>query len=231
MATRACLTFAMLLCCCEWLPARSLAIRTRELPWAIKGAPYQSDLITTTDGRCPTSDVRLSITAGELPKGLELYSFGIQGTPTQMGHFRFTLRAANACSTDIRMYDLLVTGKPILMAFPSRIDFQYRAGSEVSLQDVIRVEGSWPDLPYAIDMAAAPWLKVEPAAGKTPDSASALSGDRVRLRIDPAKLPLGVYRTALKFYTAGGENVPIVDVTLQISAPDSDIPAQTGSSQ
>jgi hypothetical protein len=148
-----------------------------------------------------------------------------------MGHFRFTLRAANACSTDIRTYDLLVTGKPILMVFPPRIDFQYRVGSEASLQDVIRVEGSWPDLPYAIDMAAAPWLKVEPAAGKTPDSDSALSGDRVRLRVDPDKLPVGVYRTALKFYTTGGENVPIVDVILQVSAPDNGTPAEPGLSR
>jgi hypothetical protein len=58
-------------------------------------------------------------------------------------------------------------------------------------------------------MAAAPWLKVEPAAGKTPDSDSALSGDRVRLRVDPDKLPVGVYRTALKFYTTGAKMFPL----------------------
>jgi hypothetical protein len=148
-----------------------------------------------------------------------------------MGHFRFTLRAANVCSSDTRTYDLLVTGKPILMVYPPRIEFQYRAGSAVLLQDVIRVEGSWPDLPYTIDIAATPWLQVEPAEGKTPSAESALSGDRVQLRVDPAKLAPGLYHTALKFYTTGGENVPIVDVILQVSAPDSGISAGTGPSQ
>jgi hypothetical protein len=216
---RAYLIVAALLCCCEWLPAQAIAIRTRELPWAIKGAPYRAELTTTTNGRCPISDVGLVVTAGELPEGLELFSFGIQGTPRKMGHFRFTIRAANVCSADTKTFDLLVTGKPILMVSPPRIFFLYRAGAELPPQDVIRVEGSWPDLPYAIEMGPAPWLKVEPVEGKTPDPESALSGDRVRLRVDPAKLPAGVYHTALKFYTTGGENVPTVEVTLQVLEP------------
>lgn len=213
-----CLALAALLCRCAYLPAQTIAIRNNELPWAIKGAPYLGELITTVDGRCPLGDVALTVIAGQLPRGLELYSFGIQGTPQQMGHFRFRLRAANACVTVTKAFDLFVDGKPILMVLPRQITLQYRAGSPDRPEDIIRVESSWPDLPYSIDISQAPWLQVEPAEGKTPNSESALTGDRVHVRVNPADLAAGVYHAVLKFYAQSGENVPVVDVTLRVSA-------------
>lgn len=212
------LTFAALLGCCECLSAQPIAIRTNELPWAIKGAPYLGELITAVNGRCPLGDVGLTIIAGQLPKGLELFSFGIQGTPRQMGHFRFTLRAANTCATVTKDFDLFVSGKPILMVFPHQITLFCHAGSADCPEDIIRVEGSWPDLPYSIDISRSPWLEVEPAEGKTPDPESVLTGDRVRVHVNSSALAAGVYHAVLKFYAHGGENVPVVDVTLQVIA-------------
>jgi hypothetical protein len=212
------LTFAALLSCCECLSAQSIAIRSNELPWAIKGAPYLGDLITTVNGRCPLGDVGLTVITGQLPIGLELFSFGIQGTPQQMGHYRFTLRAANTCASVTKGFDLFVNAKPILMVFPRQITLQYHAGSADWPEDIIRVESTWPDLPYSIDISQASWLQVEPAEGRTPDSESALTGDRVHVHVNPSALAAGVYHTVLKFYAQAGENAPLVDVTLQVIA-------------
>jgi hypothetical protein len=216
MRLRSCRTVAVLLCFCELLSAQALSIRTEELPRAIKGAPYHAELTTAVSGRCPNGDVRLTVGPGKLPKGLELFSFGIQGTPRQMGRFRFTLRAANGCAADTKTFDLEVTGKPILLVFPANLVFECHAGSEAPPEEIIRVQGSWPNLAYSIDTSPAPWLKMEPFAGKTPDSESVLTGDRVRVGVDPAKLAPGMYHATLKFYASGSENAPTVEVTLKV---------------
>jgi hypothetical protein len=136
--------------------------------------------------------------------------------PRRTGHFRFTVRAENVCVSTIRSFDLLVTGNPILLTHPAEIVFRYRPGEQADLEDVVRVEGSWPDLAYSVQTANAPWLHILPSLGKTPDAESALTADRVRLRADPANLEPGTYHAALKFYADNSENAAVVNVTLQV---------------
>lgn len=207
-----------LLCACKLLCAQGIAIHTDQLPWAIKGEPYNANVLTRVSGRCPNGDVRLSVAAGELPRGIELFSYGLEGTPLQMGTFQFTLQASNGCGTTVRRMKLLVTGRPILLVTPRQVVLDQPAGSDGSSdEDILKVEASWPDLPYSIAMVnAAPWLTALPVEGKTPDPDSAFTGDRVQLRVNAANLAPGVYHTTLKFYTQGGENAPTVDVTLRV---------------
>ena len=212
---------AAFVCCCQPLPGQGLVIRTNELPWAIRDAPYDVELVTSVGGRCPIPDTALTISEGRLPKGLELFATSIQGAPQQVGHFLFTLRAANACVTTYRKFDLVVTAKPILLVSPTRLVFEYRAGSgAVRLEDSVRVEASWPNLQYSIDFPHTPWLSVEPSLGKIPDAASAPEGDAVRLKADPTGLAPGSYHVTLKFYAQQSENTSEVDVTLKVLKPE-----------
>ena len=220
MLIRICMIWAALSYGCQWLCAQALIIQTEELPWAVKGDPYYAEVFAAVNGACPKSDVRLRVTSGVLPKGVQLFSFGLQGTPESMGKFRFSLRADNGCVSYTRALTLLVTGKPILIVSPRHVVFEYHAGGLDAAEDVIKVEGSWPNLPYSMIVSTAPWLTALPSEGKTPDLDSAFTGDRVRLHVDPAHLAAGIYHATLKFYAQGGENAPTVDVSLQVYKAD-----------
>jgi hypothetical protein len=208
---------AALLCCGRLLCAQGIAIRTDQLPWAIKGEPYTAEVVTRVSGRCPISDVRLSVIAGELPKGLDLFTYGLEGTPLQMGTYHFTLEAANSCGTAIHQMRLLVTGRPILLVSPAHVVLDQTVGVENGPEDIVKVEASWPELAYSVMILnAAPWLSVSPAEGKTPGPDSAFTGDRVQLHAKAGNLAPGIYHATLKFYAKSSQNAPTVDVTLQV---------------
>lgn len=213
---------AALLCGGHLLCAQGVAIHTEGLPWAIKGEPYHAPVLTRVSGRCPRGDVGLSVVEGELPRGVELFSFGLEGTPLQMGAYQFTLEASNGCGAVRRRMQLLVTGRPILLVTPARVAFRLPAGaSAAGAGDILKVEASWPELPYSVTVLdSAPWLSVTPAEGKTPDPDSAFTGDRVQVRVNADGLAPGLYHATLKFYAEGSENAPRVDVTLQVSKPE-----------
>jgi hypothetical protein len=208
------------LACSGSLAGQALGFQTEELPWAIKSAPYHAELTTILNGECPASDVRLRVSAGRLPRGIRLFNFGFEGTPEEMGRFWFTVTASNTCASSTKDFDLLVTGKPILVVWPRQIRWQYREGS-VEPEDVLTVQGSWPNLPYSMDVSSAPWMIAQPAMGKIPDEESAFTGDRVSLRASAANLSPGTYHALLKFYTTGGESAPMVDVTLEVLKSES----------
>ena len=134
-----------------------------------------------------------------------------------MGTYQFTLQADNACGTATRQMRLLVTGRPILLVSPRHVVLDQPTGVENGPEDVVKVEASWPELPYSvITLNAAPWLSVTPAEGKTPGPESSFTGDRVWLHVNASNLAPGVYHAMLKFYAKSSENAPIVDVTLQV---------------
>lgn len=122
----------------------------------------------------------------------------------------------NRCTDATKAFDLVVTGRPFLMVSPREIKLQYRSGTSAVPEDILRVQGTWPDQPYSFLVSNGPWLRVEPSEGKVPDSDSALTGDRVHLRAIASGLAPGVYQATIRFYTPEGENAPHVDVTLQI---------------
>lgn len=207
------------MCACQGAHAQGIAISTTDLPWATKGEAYDALIVTHVSGRCPHGDVRLRVASGELPKGLELFSYGLEGTPRRIGTYQFILQATNSCGTAFRPMRLLVTGRPILLVSPREVVIDRVAGSGENGESdgLLKVEASWPELPYTVmPLNAAPWLDVAPVEGRTPDPESAFTGDRVLLRADSSKLAPGVYHAKLKFYAEGSENAPVVDVTLHV---------------
>ena len=200
--------------CCP--PARPLQIRTEKLPWAIIGQPYRAEIDTGLDDRCIAADVRLTLAAGNLPRGLNLGVFGVEGTPREVGRFEVTIRAANQCIAIEKTIELFVTGKPVLDVSPGELVFEYHVGGAVPRARVVQVTSTWPGLPYGVTANRTEWVSTEPANGVTPDSGSALRGDAVTVRIHPEKLNPGTYRTTVVFSTWMGANAPEIPVTLKI---------------
>ena len=67
--------------CATLLAGAPLSFRTRELPWAAIGTAYRTIIQTQVDGRCPLSDVTLSVVAGALPRGLKIDGDVLSGVP------------------------------------------------------------------------------------------------------------------------------------------------------
>jgi hypothetical protein len=187
----------------------------RQLPVAAKGVAYRALLDTRIDVRCLMAYITLSLASGELPPGLRLTMFGLEGVPLETGRFPFTVRVGNGCGSRIRAWELEVTGKPILEASPDEILFRGEKGPRAIL-----VSSTWPNLPYHVEKQNADWLEVSLNSGRTPPAGSALTGDMVTLRADPSKVKPGTYRGALVFSTPGGANVQTVPVVLMAGGTD-----------
>jgi hypothetical protein len=199
------------------LRAESLQLVARELPSAIIGLSYDAPIRTLSDGRCPANDVALSLLSGALPRGIDLTPTGLSGVPKEMGVFRFTVRAANGCESATRAFALFVTGRPILLVSPADLVFECRAGGPAPQPQTVLVSSSWANLPYSV--AGNPeWLSLEISAAMTPGPNAALSGDPVSVRVAPAKLAPGTYKTTLVFSAWRAANAPAVSVTLKVIA-------------
>ena len=207
--------YAIFLLICG-LPASSLQIRTDQLPWAVRGQPYQAQIDVALEDRCIKADVGFALVAGTLPRGLTLTGFGVEGTPREMGRFRFTVRAANECVSVAKTVEVFVTAKPILQVSTDELTFEYHVGRDVPRPQTVLVASSWPNLPYSVATNGAEWLRAGQTNGVTPDTVSSVSGDSVIVRIDPEKLGVGTYKTTLVFWTWMGANAPEVSVTLKI---------------
>ena len=180
---------------------------------------YRSAIATGIDGRCAEGDVVVSLHDGRLPRGVEVGAGYLFGTPREIGKFQFSVHAANNCSSTVKEFELIVTGKPILRVFPDEVTCEYRAGGSVPAPLTVRVSGSWPDLPYSIRVDA-PWLSAKLQAGVTPATDSALSSDTVLLEIDPKNLTPGTYHASVRFSTWLGANSPVVAVTFRVVAAE-----------
>ncbi len=197
------------------LQGQPVQIRTAELPWAMIGAGYHFTIETGADGRCPGSDVVVSLQSGRLPRGLEIRGEYLMGTPRELGKFHVTLRASNTCSATVKAFDLVVTGKPILSVYPEQLSFEAHVGKSRPAAQTVRVSSTWPNLQYLIEMDAS-WLVPKQPAGVTPDAGAALAADVIPIEVNPKNLPPGVYRTAVKLSTWQGGNTPEVAVMLTI---------------
>lgn len=187
-------------------------IRTEELPWAIAGAGYHQMIAAAVDPRCPGSDSVLSVT-GKLPRGLELEGEYLTGTAREIGTFRFRIRIANDCAATERGFVLVVTGKPILRAYPESLTFHMRTGRDLPPTQSVSVSATWPELPYQVTSDAG-WMVTKPRSGITPPEGSGLLSDTVKVQVGAAGLAPGVYRTTLHVSTWNGANSPEVAVTL-----------------
>lgn len=198
------------------LHGESVGIRTADLPWAIVDTEYRTLVETAVDGGCPAGDIALSLAEGALPRGLEVSGGYLSGTPREIGRFRFSLRAANSCSSAVKTLELIVTGKPILRAFPEEFFVEYHAGQSRPAPLTVEVSATWPNLPYSVQVDAG-WLTRKVLAGVTPGQGSGLSSDIVSLEIDPKDLAPGIYRASVRFSTRSGANSPVVAVTLKVA--------------
>ncbi|MFR0559011.1 putative Ig domain-containing protein, partial [Pseudoscardovia radai] len=70
------------------------AVTTTELPAATQYTAYSAD-ITATGSPAPSVTVE-----GDLPAGLTYADGKIQGTPTQTGEFKLTVKAGNGVAAD-----------------------------------------------------------------------------------------------------------------------------------
>jgi hypothetical protein len=201
------------------LRGEAIEIRTSELPWAVVNTGYRSLIETGVDGRCPDSDVIVSLNNGSLPHGFEIRAGYLFGTPKEVGRFHFSIRAANNCSSLVKDLELIVTGKPILRVSPEELAFRYRAGQPGPAPLTVQVSASWPELPYSIQVDA-PWLTARVRAGVTPGPASGVASDEVSLEIDPKDLAPGTYHASVRFSTWLGANSPAIPVTLTVSAAE-----------
>lgn len=197
------------------LHAAPLSIRTQELPWAAIGVDYRAAIQIQVDGRCPQGDVVLSLVAGSLPRGITLEGNWLEGSPKELGIFRFRVRGANICSTANRDLVLLVTGKPVLRVAPDTITFDCRKGDAPPLPQILLVSSTWPEVTYSVAGALA-WLKVGTAAGTTPYPGAAFSADRVTVEVIPKDLAPGTYSAVLVFHTRQGATAPEIPVLLRV---------------
>lgn len=203
------------------LTGAPLTFRTREIPWAAIGTEYRTTIQTQVDGRCPLSDVSLSIVEGALPRGLTIEGDVLSGIPKVMGAFHLRIRGANVCGAAEREYLLEVTGKPILRVVPDEVVFEYHSGDPAPKPQTLLIAGTWPELPYSVS-AAASWLHVSLNTGVTPAAGSAFSGDPATVTIMPKDLAPGRYETTLVFSAPGAATMPAIPVKLRI------LPAATG---
>jgi hypothetical protein len=197
--------------------AAPLSFRTRELPWAAVGADYRVTIQTQLDGRCPQSDVWLSVTAGLLPRGLELQGDWLTGVPEELGTFRFRVRGANVCAAAEQDYVLQVTGRPILRVSPEKIVFDYRVCDAGPEPQSLLVSSTWPAVPYSISATEA-WLRGEPEKGVTPYIGSALAADRVIVRVITKDLAPGIHEASLVFVTYESATTTVIPVRVRVLA-------------
>jgi hypothetical protein len=192
-------------------------IRTQELPWAALGGVYDTQIVTVPDGRCPRSDVGVSVMQGRLPRGIELWGDRLQGTPRELGSFPLRIRAMNGCQTAAtKDLVLVVTGKPILRVAPDELVFDYVVGGSSPRPQSILVASTWPHLPYSVTAESAKWLNVTVTEGLTPERDAALSSDSVWVRVSPQGLAPGAYKASVTFSVWLGANAPVVPITLRI---------------
>ncbi|HEY2015776.1 MAG TPA: hypothetical protein VGH38_19875 [Bryobacteraceae bacterium] len=200
------------------LSAGPVQFRSHELPRAVFGAAYHSQIQTQVDGQCPVGDVVLEVANGNLPRGIELSGDVLAGIPREFGLFRIQLRGANRCAAAVQDFTLEVTGKPILRVTPEELSFEYREGDPTPKPQVAMVSGSWDDLPYAVRLTGAPWLSFHTDLGATPYAGSAFSADRVTVQVSPEGLAPGVYHGAMSFSADMGANMPQIAVTFRVLA-------------
>lgn len=194
-----------------------ISFGAHQLPWAAVGLDYRVTIQTRVDGRCPVSDVRLYVTAGSLPAGLELQGDWLTGVPKESGAFPFRLRGADVCAAAERDYVLIVTARPVLRLNTDEIAFEYRIGDPAPEAQSVLVAGTWPDLPYSVN-ATAPWLRAQPELGATPLPDAALAADRVNVRVNTKDLAPGTYEGRLVFIARQSATVPSIPVKLRVVA-------------
>jgi hypothetical protein len=198
------------------MAAGPVEFQTEELPRAIQGAQYETSIRTSVDGRCPAGNVALFVASGALPRGLHTTEDGLAGVPREMGLFRFWIGARNTCASTIRVYELLVTGRPILQAVPEKIAFTVSPDSQPVSQTSL-ISSTWPGLPYRLSSPDS-WLTLQQARGTVPEEGSALMGDRATVIAIPKKLAPGVYHGTV-IVSAWRADAIEIEVTIVVTAP------------
>jgi hypothetical protein len=159
------------------------------------------------------------VVGGSLPRGLEFAGDWLTGVPRELGIFRFRVRAETACAAAEQDYVLQVDARPILRAAPESIVFEYRVGDPAPESQTLLVSSTWPELPYSVT-ATGPWLRGQPEEGVTPRSGSALTADRVAIRVMPNGLPPGLYEARLVLMAPQSANLASIPVKLRVVAAD-----------
>lgn len=194
-----------------------IEIESVDLPRAIQGLGYSAEIRTSVDGQCPSGNVGLFLAGGSLPRGLRTTDSGLAGVPMEMGLFRFRIGARNMCASTIRGFELLVTGRPILLAIPDRVEFTVSPDAQPAAQTVL-ISSTWPGLPYTLSTPDNSWLTLRQTEGITPEAGSAFLGDRATVTVIPTKLAPGIHHGRI-ILSAWRANPIAIEVTLTIIMP------------
>jgi hypothetical protein len=189
-----------------------IQIESEELPRGIQGLAYSAEIRTSLDGRCPHSDSSLFLESGRLPRGVRTTSEGLAGVPMELGLFSFWIGVHNTCATTSRAFELLVTGRPVLRAFPDRIELSVSPDSPPVDQTVV-ISSNWPDLAYTIFPRDPSWLKLRPVQGIT-----VLTGDRAIVTAAPLRLAPGIHHGTIIVSAWRAEPITI-EVTVNVAMP------------
>lgn len=192
------------------------------LPAAILNRPYRQDpLIVGGGGRCTQNNPSFQLATGQLPAGMRLTASGyLEGTPTSVGTYDFSVRVANACNSITRSFSVRVDGRPIFVLSEDSIELDYVVNTPLPAAASFLISSTWNDMPYSAEASGSDWLIISPLAGRTPTSDSPLKGDRVSVSIDPTKLAPGTYRAVIHVTAWDATNQPAITVTLRIHAAE-----------
>lgn len=199
------------------------------LPDALVHRPYGPEAAwERVSTRCGMPVAAVRVVDGALPPGLQLTARGtMEGTPTDVGEYRFTVEISDGCSRRREERSIRVIPAPMLIAEAERQRFRCLRSAPSFDGGLVRVSGSAPGHAYRIDVLPADdgkvpeWLEARARGGVLPAGGMAFEADAVRLTVHPEKLAPGTYRAALRFSTWQGANAPVVPFTLQVDSAQS----------
>jgi hypothetical protein len=189
------------------------------MPPAVVNQPISAPpLEISVTGECAQPGTHTRVTGGRLPDGIELDGMGrFTGSPRAAGRFVFVVEAANSCSSARQIYEISVTGAPIVALDTTRLEFTARAGEPAPLARSFRVGATWADLGYAIVIPDnAPWLTARPRTGRTPPKGTALTADVVSVFVSPQGLAPGEYSATLRIAAWPAPSSPEIAVVLRV---------------
>ena len=217
-------TIVMLLSVAYEMPAANASgiyIGPSELPWAVVERAYMPSLTIAGGTRCWVNNMSVGLADGQLPDGIELDVVGqFRGVPKKTGVYRFVVRAANSCGEALKPFTIFVTAAPALSLSPGILRFRYRQGEVLPASQAVRVDASWPNLPYSAATDTKDWVTAVPKTGRTPNPEAGRDAELVEVKVQPQMLPPGTYEAVLGFSTWEGGPGPAVEIKLTVEASD-----------
>ncbi len=153
-------------------------------------------LPTASGSTSTTLTLSINAAAASLSRGTHLGQVGIT--------------AAKAGNSPLAIPVTLSVTAPALAAAPAALDFSYALGGPVPVPATLAISSGSKSIPFAVAVAGAPWLSVNPSTGTTAGS--------LQVSVNPAGLAAGHYITTVRISSAEAANALTIPVTLVVAA-------------